>query len=101
MIRHIVLFKFKNEAGGKSKEENVAATKQMLEELPGKIDLIVKSQVFINTPGISGENADLILISDFRTPEDLAAYIVHPDHKAVGQFMRPLRESRMAIDLTV
>ena len=53
------------------------------------------------TDGINEENADLVLLSDFASPEALNAYIVHPDHKAVGVFMRPLRESRMAIDLSV
>ena len=101
MIRHIVLFKFKEEAEGKTKKENVLATKKMLDALPAKIDLIRESRTFVGTDGINGENADLILISDFDSKEDLAAYIVHPDHQAVGAFMRPLRESRAAIDLTV
>lgn len=101
MLRHIVLFRFKEEAEGKTKMENVLATKEMLEALPAKIPLILESRVFINKEGADPENADLILISDFRSQEDLDAYIVHPDHKAVGAFMRPLRESRMGIDLIV
>ena len=35
-IRHIVLFKFKEEAEGKTKAENVEATRQMLLALPKK-----------------------------------------------------------------
>jgi hypothetical protein len=101
MIRHIVLFRFKEEANGTSKAENVLATKEMLEALPAKIPLIQESHVYINTDGANPENADLILISDFRSLEEMNEYIVHPDHKAVGDFMRPLREGRMAIDLTV
>lgn len=101
MIRHIVMFRFKEEAEGKSKMENVLATKKMLEALPAKIPQIKSSQVLLNAEGASGENADLILISDFESLESLNEYIVHPDHKAVGAFMRPRRESRAAIDYTL
>ncbi len=101
MIRHIVMFKFKEEAEGKTKTENVLATKAMLEALPAKIPQILASTVEIGAEGANPENADLILISDFESFETLNQYIVHPDHKAVGAFMRPLRESRAAIDFTV
>lgn len=101
MIRHIVLFKFKEEAEGKNKAENVAATRAMLDALPAKIDLILESHTYVNGDGTNPANADLMLVSDFASLETLEAYIVHPDHKAVGAFMAPLRESRMAIDLTV
>lgn len=101
MIRHIVMFKFKEEAEGRTKAENVRLTKEMLDALPAKIDLILETHTFVGTEGINGENADLLLVSDFATKEDLASYIVHPDHKAVGFFMRPLRESRASIDLTL
>ncbi len=101
MIRHIVMFRFKEEAEGKTKAENVLATKEMLEALPAKIPQIKSSSVLLNTEGANPENADLILISDFDSLEDLDTYIVHPDHKAVGAFMRPLRESRAGIDITL
>lgn len=101
MIRHIVMFRFKEEAEGRSKKENVLATKEMLEALPAKIPQIKSSSVLLNTEGANPENADLILISDFDSLESLNEYIVHPDHKAVGAFMGPLRESRAGIDITL
>ena len=101
MIRHIVLFRFKDQAEGRTKEENVAKTRAMLDALPEKIDWIRRTETRVNTDGASPENADLILISDFDSLEDLERYQVHPDHKAVGAFMRPLRESRAAIDFTL
>lgn len=94
MIRHIVCFKFKEE----NKAENVAATKAMLDALPAKIPLILHSETYVDC-GIKGDNYDLILISDFASHTDLEAYIVHPDHKAVGAFMTPLRENRVCVDI--
>ena len=58
MIRHIVMFSFKEQAQGRSKAENVALTKAMLEELPQKISLIRSSRVELNAPGASEENCE-------------------------------------------
>lgn len=101
MIRHIVLFTFSAFAEGKTKEENARATKEMLDALPGKIPQILRSETHLNAAGTDKGNADLILISDFADRDALNAYIVHPDHKAVGAFMAPRRESRAAIDLEI
>ena len=101
MIRHIVMFQFKEEAEGRTKAENIAITKAMLEALPAKIDLIRASSVTVNSPDADPTNYDLCLISDFDSFEDLAAYIVHPDHKAVGAFMRPVRLDRACVDIEV
>lgn len=101
MIRHIVMFKFKEEAEGRTKAENIAITKAMLEALPAKIDLIRASSVTVNSPDADQSNYDLCLISDFDSFEDLAAYIVHPDHKAVGAFMRPVRLDRACVDFEI
>lgn len=101
MIRHIVMFKFKEEAEGRTKAENIAITKAMLEALPAKIDLIRASSVTVNSPDADESNYDLCLISDFDSFEDLATYIVHPDHKAVGAFMRPVRLERACVDFEI
>ncbi|MBQ8382504.1 MAG: Dabb family protein [Clostridia bacterium] len=101
MIRHVVMFKFKEEAEGRTKAENLAIAKEMLEALPAKIDLIRASAVSINSTNADPSNYDLCLIADFDSFEDLAAYIVHPDHKAVGAFMRPVRLSRACVDFEI
>ncbi len=94
MIRHIVCFKFKEE----NKAANVAATKAMLDALPGKIPQILHSETYTDC-GIKADNYDLILISDFADHTALEEYIDHPDHRAVGAFMAPLRESRCCVDI--
>lgn len=101
MIRHIVMFKFKEEAEGRTKAENLAITKAMLEALPEKIEWIRSSTVKTNSPDADQTNYDLCLISDFDSFEDLNSYIVHPDHKAVGAFMRPVRLDRSCVDFEI
>ena len=48
MIKHIVMWKFKEEAEGCTKAENIAKVKAMLEALPEKIDFIREMQVNVN-----------------------------------------------------
>ena len=101
MVRHVVMFQFKEEAEGRTKAENVEITKNMLEALPGKIDWIRSSEVAVNSEKASDQNYDLVLTTDFDSFEDLNRYIVHPDHKAVGAFMRPVRLARACVDFEI
>lgn len=98
MIRHIVTFTFLD-AEGRSRRENARLTKEKLDSLPARIPQILASETHLGAEGQAETNADLILMSDFASFEDLAAYLVHPDHLAVGAFMAPLRQSRAAIDI--
>lgn len=98
MIRHVVMFKFLENAEGRTKEENVRLTADMLNALQGVVPTLKASNVYIGAACADKSNCDLLLISDFDSFEDLQAYIVHPRHKAVGEFMRPLRESRACVD---
>ena len=95
------MFKFKDFAEGRSKAENVEITKTMLDNLPQKIDLIKHSETYIGSQNQVEDNYDLILISDFESLETLEEYKIHPDHVAVGEFMRPVRISRSCIDYEI
>jgi len=101
MIRHVCMFEFLPEAGGRTREENVAITKAMLETLPEKISWIRSTTVAVNSKDAPDGNWDLILISDFDSFEDLQRYSVHPDHVAVGTFMKPVRKSRSCVDFEI
>ena len=100
MIRHIVSFTFMD-AQGRTRQENARLVKEKLDALPALIPQIVKSETHLGAAGSDPGNADLILLSDFNSFEDLEAYLVHPDHRAVGAFMAPLRQSRAAIDVEI
>jgi vesicle coat complex subunit len=86
MTKHIVLW---NYADGFSPEENLQNAQKMkglLEELPNLIDGIVELKVHINM--MQSSNRDIMLDSLFESEEALAAYIGHPEHKRVGEFVR-------------
>lgn len=98
MVKHIVMFKFLPEAMGRTKKENLEIAKNMLEDLQGKVPTLLSSVVEINSENANPDNYDLVLVADCNSWEDLNAYIVHPLHKAVGEFMKDVRESRACVD---
>jgi hypothetical protein len=99
MIRHFVLWNF---ADGFSPDENIhnaQKMKSLLEELPSLIDGIVELKVQIEM--MPSSNRDIMLDSLFESEEALAAYIVHPEHKRVGEFVRSVTKDRACVDYSL
>ena len=93
MIRHIVMWKFRP---GTEKEQEQFLTG--LRDLQGVIPQLVRSEVARNVaPG----NYDAVLVSEFRSLEDLEAYKNDPWHKAVSALCKSIREDRAAVDYEV
>ena len=44
---------------------------------------------------------DLVLYSEFASPEALKAYATHPDHVAVAGFIRTVVTTRVCVDYEV
>ncbi len=100
MLKHIVMWKFKDEAEGKTRAENCRLVKERLEALPAKISLIRKLEVGINEFP-SPMSADLVLLTEFATKEDLDSYAVHPDHVKVSEYVGKVRLDRIVADYIV
>ena len=97
MITHIVMWKLKDEAEGKSKEENAQIIKQKLEALSGQIDTIKTIEVGLNFN--SSEAAyDVALYSVFEDREGLDTYQNHPDHLEAASFVRSVVQARVVAD---
>jgi hypothetical protein len=100
MIKHIVLWKLKEEANGLSKAENAAAIKQKLEDLNGKIEGLIHLEVgmdFLHSP----ESADITLYSEFESKDALDFYQQHPLHKTIMPFIMEARSERRVVDYEV
>lgn len=97
MIRHIVMWKFRDFAEGLSREENIIKVKTMLEALPEKIDFIREMQVQINVNPKEGMY-DAVLLSTFDTLEDVGRYRVHPEHKKISSYVALIKENRASVD---
>lgn len=78
MIRHVALFHF---VPGTSAAA-VDAIDRALAELPDTIDEIVEYRFGRDLEWITG-NADYVVVADFASRDDWAAYLSHPRHVAV------------------
>lgn len=99
MVKHIVLWNFKEELTKAERMEAGLKMKEALEALkeivPGTIDLTVE----INQQDTS--NRDIALISTFESVEALKGYIVHPAHVEAGQHVRAVTCDRACIDFEI
>ena len=100
MVKHVILWKLKDELNGERKDEVKAGIKEGLEGLKGRIPGLIDIHVY--TDGLASSNADVMLDSTFESEEVLKGYAVHPEHVAVadGQ-VRPYTQTRTCMDFEV
>ena len=97
MIKHIVMFKFKDISSGRNKEENIQLVKESLQSLPPKIKEIRSFELGVNI--ITASNAyDLVLLSEFTSIEELVRYQKHPEHLKVAEVVGQVCQSRIVVD---
>lgn len=96
MVKHLVLFKLKDEVPAAQKEAVMLAFKQAIEALPAKISVIRKIEVGLNMN--PGEVWNIALYSEFDTLDDVKFYAAHPDHMAAGKLLAEVKESRACVD---
>lgn len=99
MLRHIVMWKFKD-AQGNTLDENVEIAKNGLEALPPLVPTL-KSIRFIKNEVACERNFDAMLIVETENEADLEAYKVHPEHKKVAAFIAKVTVNRAAVDYTI
>ncbi len=100
MLKHIVMWRLKDEANGEPKAANAIRMKEMLDALPAKIKEIRLLEVGINTVE-DAQAADIVLVSEFNCPDCLAAYAAHPAHLEVVAFVRQVVAERRVVDYQV
>ena len=97
MIHHIVMWKLKEFAEGKSKTENAVLMKEKLENLEAIIPNIVELRVGINLES-EPSNFDVVLHSLFENLEHLYSYQKHKEHEMVANWIGKIREARTCVD---
>jgi len=98
MIRHIVSWRM-----GADRAEQRAAdaegVRQRLEALRGIVPA-ERIEVGIDL-GANEGNWHVVLVSDFATADDLAAYQTHPQHLQAAAFIRSVAADRSRVDYEV
>lgn len=97
MLKHIVMWRLKDQAEGADRAANAQRIKAALEALRGRIPGLLSLEVGIDVER-SPAAFDLVLSSTFESPEALAAYQVHPEHARVAEFIGRVRSERAVVD---
>ena len=100
MVKHVILWKLKEELTDTEKEEVKKGIKEGLEGLAGKIPGMVEVKVNIN--GLPTSTVDVMLDTTFTDADALKAYSTNPLHVAVvdGK-VRPYTAVRSCLDYEV
>ena len=94
MVKHIILWKLKNEHNNTEVKQGI---KNNLEGLMGRIPGLV--EIKVQTDSLASSNADVMLYSVFESEEALKGYATHPDHVFVADtYVRPFTETRLCLD---
>lgn len=101
MIRHIVMWKLKDDAAGATKEKNAEKLKLILEGLRTNIDEIKAVEVGIQINGEEKDSLDVVLICDFETDLDFKMYTRNPHHKKAIDFIEKVADKRFFVDYYV
>ena len=91
MVRHVIMWKFRED-----EKEAMLRFLEQLRALKGVIPEIVDLEAQADWGGEG--HYDAVLISTFRSREDLARYKKDPRHVAVSQLCKSIRTDRVAVD---
>lgn len=100
MINHIVMWKLAPTDSLADKQTAANSIKEKLESLRGKVPQLIDLHVGINIDNPHA-NFDVVLYSQFNNMDELAAYQVHPEHQAVGQYIKSLVVERACVDYSI
>lgn len=99
MVRHIVMWAFKEEVNEDARKEALVKIKEGLEGLFGVVPGLLKAEVI--TDPISSSSHDLCLLSELDSRESLEGYAVNPDHLKVAAIVRSVTCNRACMDYEV
>ena len=97
MIKHIVIWKLKEQPGESGNTVNAKKLKADIEALKDEIPEIKHIEVGINMSG-SDQSGDVVLYSEFDELADLQIYQNHPAHQEVVAFVNEVVSERRVVD---
>ena len=97
MVKHIILWKLKENLVGEEKRSVLENMKRELEALAGVVPGLVSIKIVIDK--FESSSADAMLDSTFESEEAIAVYQKHPAHvKAADTYVRPFVDARVCMD---
>lgn len=96
MLRHLVVWEFKDGYSYEEKRKLAQKIKEDLEGLQGVVPEIKSIKVHTNL--LPTSSFDILLDSRFESVEALALYQKNPEHKRVGNYIAEVTMNRNCVD---
>lgn len=100
MIRHIVMWRFADEALGHTKDENMDHIRASLMALMGVVPGLTRMEIGKDISH-TDMSYDMVLLTEFESAEALEGYRVHPEHRKVQEYVKQVRTARVVIDCEI
>ncbi len=100
MLRHVVMWRFADEAEGKTKQENMEYIRERLYALPAIIPEIRRMEIGFDISHTE-MSYDMMLITEFDSEEALKYYKNHPEHVKVSKYVAKVRVARTVVDCLI
>lgn len=97
MIEHIVIIKISDAFEQSEKQAKTLEIKEMLEELPSKIEEIKAYKIGLNI-STSPNAYDIVLVSTFDSLETLEKYRMHEAHQKVLKKIKEYASGTKVVD---
>jgi len=100
MIKHVVFFKMKEEADGRTGTDNAKMLADKFKDISGKISGVVAIETGFNY-NKEKQFYELCLYQTFESDKALQDYLIHPLHMEVREFVFNVIDHRMVVDYEV
>jgi hypothetical protein len=100
MVKHLLFWKLKDYAEGRSKAENIDILRQRVLALPQSIPEIRAIEFGTNFATVAAA-FDLAVTVQFADKAGFEVFLDHPDHAALGQAVSVVRESWAVVDYEI
>lgn len=97
MVRHIVIWRLKEEAKHSGWLETLERIQRNLQAMRVAVPALLRLELGINQAQ-AADAADLVLFCEFESWEALRGYEAHPLHAELRTLIGPLRSERRVID---
>lgn len=96
MVRHIVMWRLRGDTP-EEKQANIEKVRGSFEALQGRIPGLLHIEIGVDISRVDYAS-DVVLYSEFVSPEALAAYATHPEHLRVKDELGDVRLTRHQVD---
>lgn len=97
MIRHVVMWKVRENGEPGTGPVNALRVKRALESLNGRIPGLKRLEVGVGASS-QPESSEIVLFSEFESMKALEGYREHPAHMAVVPIVRSVCTERRSVD---